>query len=216
MLCFRSFPVATKSIDKWGGGEGEYQFFLMKFFCFTVLKNFIKKQFSASLNLGIEINRNRERRVSRFTDKFNFSHSTKKYRRGTLPHFRRILVFKIFMHKRRVSQFSVRIFLSHNAEKLCRRILQCFTFFECRKFSCIGGVCHDFLSGNFSLTVLESFVGEPFCVSEIFWYLILFWIRWGDCQDFLSEIFCRTVPKSFIAEPFCAVLQKFSGSDKVY
>ena len=40
--------------------------------------------------------------------------------------------------------------------------------------------------------------------------------RGGDCQDFLSEIFCRTVPKSFIAEPFCAVLQKFSGGDKVY
>ena len=138
----------------------------MIFFSFTVPKIFVVKQFGALRSLGIEINRNRERRVSRFTNKFNFSHSTKKYRRGTLPHFRRILVFKIFMHKRRVSQFSVRIFLSHNAEKVCRRILQCFTFFECRKVSCIGGVWHDFRSGNFGLTILENLVVEPFSVSE--------------------------------------------------
>ena len=40
--------------------------------------------------------------------------------------------------------------------------------------------------------------------------------RGGDCQEFLSEIFCRIMPKNLKAEPFCAVLQKFSGSDKVY
>ena len=71
------------------------------------------------------------------------------------------------MHKRGVSHFPVRKSLSHSAEKVCRRILQCFTFFEYRKVSCIGGVCLDFLSGNFGLTILENLVVEPFCVSEI-------------------------------------------------
>ena len=52
MLCFRSFPVATKCIDNWGG-EGKYQFFLMNFFRFTVPKNFIVKHFTASLILDI-------------------------------------------------------------------------------------------------------------------------------------------------------------------
>ena len=56
MLCFRKFSVATKSIDKWWWGRGEYQFFLMNFFRFTVPKSFIVKHFSASLILGIEIN----------------------------------------------------------------------------------------------------------------------------------------------------------------
>ena len=63
MLCFRSFPVATKSIDKWLGRG--VSVFLMKFFRFTVPKNFIKKRFSASLNLGIEINR--DKRGARIT-----------------------------------------------------------------------------------------------------------------------------------------------------
>ena len=72
------------------------------------------------------------------------------------------------------------------------------------------------VSKNFCLRVPKNFLGEPFCVSESFWYRIIFWIRGGDCQDILSEIFCRTVPKSIIAEPFCAVFQYFSGSDKVY
>ena len=70
------------------------------------------------------------------------------------------------MHKRGVSQFPVRKFLSHNAEKVCRRFLQCFTFFECRKVSCIGGVWHDLPSKNFGLTVLENLVVETICVSE--------------------------------------------------
>ena len=32
----------------------------------------------------------------------------------------------------------------------------------------------------------------------------------------IRRIFCLTVPKLFVEEPFCAVLQNFSGSEKVY
>ena len=70
---------------------------------------------------------------------------------------------------------------------------------------------------KFDITILENLVVESFCVSEIFWFRIISWVRGGgDCQDFLSEIFCRTVPKILIAKPFCAVLHNFSDSDKVY
>ena len=39
---------------------------------------------------------------------------------------------------------------------------------------------------------------------------------WREYHDFPSEFFCRRVPKIFVVEPFCAVLQNFSGGDKVY
>ena len=32
----------------------------------------------------------------------------------------------------------------------------------------------------------------------------------------IRRIFCLTVPKLFVEEPFCAVLQKYSGGQKVY
>ena len=38
----------------------------------------------------------------------------------------------------------------------------------------------------------------------------------GDYTNFLSKLFCFTVPKNFVEEPVCAVLQKFSGGEKVY
>ena len=89
MLCLRSFPVATKYIDKWGGGG--YQLFLMRFFRFTVPKNFIKKRFSASLNLGIEINRDKRGAGITIFRQIYFSHSGKKIRRGNLARFRKFL-----------------------------------------------------------------------------------------------------------------------------
>ena len=107
--------------------------------------------------------------------------------------------------------------MSHSAEKICRRILQCFTFFEYRKVLCIRGVCHDFLSKNFCLTILENLEVEPFCVSENFWHRIILWIRGGgEYHDFPSETYCRTVSKNFLAKPFCAVFHEICGSDKNY
>ena len=38
----------------------------------------------------------------------------------------------------------------------------------------------------------------------------------GGLSRFSVEIFCLTEPKNFVEEPFCAVLQKISGSEKVY
>ena len=75
---------------------------------------------------------------------------------------------------------------------------------------------HDFPLENFCLTVPENFVGEPFCVSQNFWYRKFSWIWGEEYNDFLSKIFCLTVPKNFVGEPLCVVLQKISGSEKVY
>ena len=63
-----------------------------------------------------------------------------------------------------------RNFLSHSAEKHRGGTILCF-----RKFGVWENFMHergyrDFLLKFFSLTVPKNFVGEPFCVSENFWY----------------------------------------------
>ena len=81
----------------------------MKFFRFTVPKNFIKKRFSASLNLGIEISRDKRGAGITIFRQIYFSHSGKKIRRGNLARFRK------FLGVGGVSRVSIRIFF-------CRRV----------------------------------------------------------------------------------------------
>ena len=47
---------------------------------------------------------------------------------------------------------------------------------------------HDFPSKLFCLTIPKNFVGEPFGVSENFWYRKILCFR-GLCHDFLSKFF---------------------------
>ena len=79
------------------------------------------------------------------------------------------------------------------------------------------GEYQDFPSKIFCLTIPKNFVGEPFGVSENFWYRKNICFR-GLCHDFRfsEDFFCLTVPKIFAGEPFRAVFQKLSGSEKVY
>ena len=59
-------------------------------------------------------------------------------------------------------------FLSHSTEKFCRGTL---VFQKCsgiEKFLDNRGIT--ILSNFFCLTVPKNFVGEPFCVSENYWY----------------------------------------------
>ena len=75
--------------------------------------------------------------------------------------------------------------------------------FGYRQNLCLRGLCHDFPSKIFVLTVPKHFVEEPFCAvfqkisgSEK-------WIRArGKYQDFPSKSFCLTVPKKLVGEPF--------------
>ena len=57
---------------------------------------------------------------------------------------------------------------------------------------------------NLTVDALVDFVGEPFFVSQNFWYRKNLRIRGGGYHDFLSKLFCLTVPKNFVGEPFCA------------
>ena len=64
--------------------------------------------------------------VSRFSVENFLSHSTEKFRWGTLRCFRKFRVSQNFMHKKGISLNSVKKFLSHSADKIRRRTLLCF------------------------------------------------------------------------------------------
>ena len=94
-----------------------------------------------------------------------------KNRWGTLRCFRKFRVSQNFMHKKGISLSSVEKILSHSANKVHRRTLLF------RKNSGIGNFqakeaeasrfCRNFLSHR---TETKSFVKEPFCFPENFWY----------------------------------------------
>ena len=52
------------------------------------------------------------------------------------------------------------------------------------------GGYHDYLSEIFCLTVPKNFVGEPFCVSQNFWYRKILWIRAGEGRREGVSRFC--------------------------
>ena len=58
----------------------------------------------------------------------------------------------------------------------------------------------------FCLTVPKNFLGEPFGISEKFWYRKILCI-WGgegrDYHEFPSKKFCLTVSENFVGELFC-------------
>ena len=145
-----------------------YHDFSFKIFYLTVPKNFVGEHFGVSEHFGyrkILCIREGRRGVSRFSVENFLSHSTEKYRWGTLRCFRKLRVSQNFMHKKGISLNSVEIFLSHSADKIRRRTLLCFErilvskFFRqrwdeasrfCRKFFYLTGP-------------------KKFCVSEKFW-----------------------------------------------
>ena len=87
-----------------------------------------------------------------------------------------------------------------------------------KKFMDKRGEYQDFPSKTFCPTVPKISVGEPFCVSQNFWYRKNLWIRGGgggrEYHDFLSKILCLTLPKNIVGEHFSVSL--FSGIQKFY
>ena len=69
-------------------------------FCLTVLKNFVGEQFSVSENLEYRKSFLHEKGISRFCVENFLSHSTEKLRRRPLLCLKKVLVSKIFMHRR--------------------------------------------------------------------------------------------------------------------
>ena len=97
-----------------------------------------------------------------------------------------------------VSRSSVENFLPHSAENFCRGTLQCFINFGYRKTLCLWGEYHDFLLKICCLTVPKIFVGEPFCVSQNFWYRKNLWIRGeGGVSGFFVKSFLSHSAEKF-------------------
>ena len=110
-----------------------------------------------------------------------------------------------------------RNFLSHSAEKFRRGTLLCCVSenFGYRKNLCFRGLCHDFPSKIFCLTVPKNFAGEPFsAVLQKFLVAKKFMDNGGEYQEFPSKIFCLTVPEISVGESFTVAL--ISGTEKVW
>ena len=136
-----------------------------------------------------------------------FSHSGKKFSRGTLLCFGKFLVSKYFKPNRRISPFSIEI--------LFLKVLKNFVV-ESFSVSLIpilikvrieeGGRDSQFSVANFCPTVTNNFVEEAFCAKfQKISCSEKFTDKRGDRDDkgFPSTFFFLTVPKNFFEEPFC-------------
>ena len=119
-----------------------------------------------------------------------------------------------------MSRYSVEKFLSDSKETFCRKThLSCVSKnFWWRKSLWIRGVAGDYLNfpskkflshstGTFRRGTLKSFNSSRYrkylCFRRFY-------------HDFRLKTFRPTLPKPFVEEPFCALIQKLSGSKKVY
>ena len=139
-------------------------------FCLTILKNVVEVPFCVSESFGYRkfLWREEKRGVyHNFLSKF-LSHSTKKYRRGTLVCFRKNRVSKIFKEKR------TGVCITSFCQSLCLTVpknivWQHFSVSEKigfrKNLRTMRGFQY-FLLIIFCLTVPKTFVGKHFCVSE--------------------------------------------------
>ena len=169
--CFRKFRVSQNFMHKKGISLNSVDKFLSHsadkirrtLLCFErilVSKNFKQRRAEAS----------------RFCRKFFYLTGPKKTSPGnhSVLFFRKFLVSKQFLWIRggEVSRFSVEKFLSHCTKTFPWRTLWCFRKFFLSKIFMLrrGGAsrfCRNFLSHR---TETKSFVKEPFCFPENFWY----------------------------------------------
>ena len=146
--------------------------------------------------------------MSRFSVENFLSHSTETFRRGTHLCLRKILVSKIFVHKRgRCVTVLRRIFWSHSTEKFRRGTLQCFRKFLVSKHVKYkrGGGYHDLASKLFCLTQAKSFVGgTPLCFKRFLISKNFMDKKAGEKGSitiFRQKFFFRTVAKNLVGEP---------------
>ena len=129
-----------------------YHDFSFKIFCLTVPKNFVGEHFGVSENFGYrKIICITEGGIT-FSVKNFLSHSTEKFRWGTLRCFRKFRVSQNFMHKKGISLNSVEKFLSHSSKKFRWGTLWCF-----RKFRVSQNFMH---KKGISLNSVEKFLSH--------------------------------------------------------
>ena len=160
---FQKTSGSEKFSDKKGGGASRFS---VEFFCITVPKNLIGEPFSVSLNSGIEKLYASEGYVTIFRRKnFVSQYQNISKRNRSVLCFSKFPVAKLFWIRRGggVSRFSVEFFLCRNAKKFHRLTFKCVINFGFRKILRFRGLCHDFPSKKFCLTVPKHFEEEPFC-----------------------------------------------------
>ena len=172
ILFLRKFLVSKSFMDEKGGGVSRFS--VENFWSHSAEKLLAPAYFSPNYNC------------------FDQLLQTVKNKRIVL-----ILVFTKFISTtdfctlcKSVSRFSVEKFSSHSAEKFRRGTLLYFRKFLVPKNvrDKRGGRYHDFLSKLFCLTVPKNFVGEPFCISENFWYRKMLGIERGRESRFSVKI----------------------------
>ena len=146
-----------------------YHDFSFKTFCLRVPKNFVGEHFGVSENFGYrKILCIREGSITLLRRKL-LSHSTEKFRWGTVRCFRKFRVSQNFTHKKRISLNGVEKFLSHSADKIQRTLL-CFERILVSKIlKQRRGKLHGFVEKYFNPQDRKNFARQPFCVSENFW-----------------------------------------------
>ena len=136
--------------------------------------------------------------------KFFYLTGPKKLRQGTILCFRKFRVGKNILWIRRGGGETIfrRSFCLTVPKYFIGEHFGVSEKFFYRKFSCIGGgrgisrFCRNFLSHR---TETKSFVKEPSCFPEIFWYRKKFMHKRG-LITILSKFLCLTVPKTFVRE----------------
>ena len=200
---------------------GEYHLSPSKTFCHTVSKIFFGELFGVSGNFGYgKILCIREGGSITFLRRKILSHSTKKFRWGTLRCIGKFRVTKKFMHERG------RGYHISQSKTFCHTVPKNFVGehfgvsenFGYRNILCIGerdrggGEYHVSPSKTFCVTVPIKFVGEHFCVSKDFWYRI-FEAKEGEASQFCRNFFYLTGPKKLLQGT--NLFQKNSGGEKI-
>ena len=173
VLCFRNIPVAKRLWIR----SGEYQDFPSKIFCLTVPKHLAGehpsvlcfRNFRQRKSLWVRGGGGREG-ISRFSVEKFLSHSSEKFRKGTLQcvtNFgcRKILCFRGLSQDFLSKFFCLRVPENFLEEHFCAVFHK---FSGCEKFygqelGGGGGGGVDYPSNSFCLTVPKNFVVQPFC-----------------------------------------------------
>ena len=133
-----------------------------------------------------------------FSFKLFLSHSTEKFRWGTLRWIRNFRVAKVFMHKKGISLNSVEKFLSHSADEILRRTLLCFERIQVSKiFKQRGGKLLGFVDFFLSHRTEKLRQVTILCFRKFLVGKKFLWVRGGEVSRFSLENFLSHCIKMF-------------------
>ena len=186
-----------------------YNVFPSKIFGLTVPKNLLGNTSVCQKISSIEKYYASEKGGITFLRRKLLSHSTKKFRCGTLRCLRKSRVLQKFMHTKGTSPNSAEKFLSHSANKNRRRTLLCFEkILVSKTFKKRRGECSRFFRCFLShRTETKSF-------REKFWYRKKFMDKRGHITIFSRNFYVSQCQKNSYGNRTAS--EKLSGFEKFY